>query len=270
MPISGALRSALFSLCLTLRSCRRHVLIQANFGKIDRMSHPSAHPDDPHYVTRNSWLRAAVLGANDGIVSVSSLVVGVAAAEPDARVILVAGVAGLVAGAMSMAAGEYVSVSSQSDTERADIKREEAALRDMPAAELEELVEIYRLRGLTEDTARKVAQELSEHDALGAHVRDELGLSELHSANPLEAAVASGLTFSVAAAIPVLAAVVVPPDWIVPTVWTVTVGALAGLGALGAKFGGAPMWPAMVRVMGWGVLAMAVTTGVGYLFGVNI
>jgi VIT1/CCC1 family predicted Fe2+/Mn2+ transporter len=185
-------------------------------------------------------------------------------------VVFVAGVAGLVAGAMSMAAGEYVSVSSQSDTERADIKREEAALRDMPAAELEELVEIYRLRGLTEDTARKVAQELSEHDALGAHVRDELGLSELHSANPLEAAVASGLTFSVAAAIPVLAAVVVPPDWIVPTVWTVTVGALAGLGALGAKLGGAQMRPAMVRVMGWGVLAMAVTTGVGSLFGIHI
>ena len=234
------------------------------------MSHPSAHPDDPHYVTRNSWLRAAVLGANDGIVSVSSLVVGVAAAEPDARVILVAGVAGLVAGAMSMAAGEYVSVSSQSDTERADIKREEVALRDMPAAEFEELVEIYRLRGLIHETARKVAHELSEHDALGAHIRDELGLSEIHSANPLEAAVASGLTFSVAAAIPVLAAVVAPSDWIVPMVWLVTVGALAGLGALGAKFGGAPLWPAMVRVMGWGVLAMAVTTGVGHLFGVHI
>ena len=216
------------------------------------MSHPSAHPDDPHYVTRNSWLRAAVLGANDGIVSVSSLVVGVAAAEPDARVILVAGVAGLVAGAMSMAAGEYVSVSSQSDTERADIKREETALRDMPAAELEELVEIYRLRGLTDETARKVAQELSEHDALGAHIRDELGLSEIHSANPLEAAIASGLTFSVAAAIPVLAAVVAPSDWIVPMVWLVTVGALAGLGALGAKFGGAPMWPAMVKGHGLG------------------
>jgi VIT1/CCC1 family predicted Fe2+/Mn2+ transporter len=234
------------------------------------MSHPSAHPDDPHYVTRNSWLRAAVLGANDGIVSVSSLVVGVAAAEPDARVILVAGVAGLVAGAMSMAAGEYVSVSSQSDTERADIKREEVALRDMPAAELEELVEIYRLRGLTDETARIVAHELSEHDALGAHIRDELGLSEIHSANPLEAAVASGLTFSVAAAIPVLAAVVAPSDWILPMVWLVTVGALAGFGALGAKFGGAPLRPAMVRVMGWGVLAMAVTTGVGHLFGVHI
>jgi VIT1/CCC1 family predicted Fe2+/Mn2+ transporter len=161
-------------------------------------------------------------------------------------------------------------VSSQSDTERADIKREEAALRDMPAAELEELVEIYRLRGLTDETARKVAQELSEHDALGAHIRDELGLSEIHSANPLEAAIASGLTFSVAAAIPVLAAVVAPSDWIVPTVWAVTVGSLAGLGALGAKFGGAPMRPAMFRVMGWGVLAMAVTTGVGYLFGVHI
>jgi hypothetical protein len=150
-------------------------------------------------------------------------------------VILVAGVAGLVAGAMSMAAGEYVSVSSQSDTERADIKREEVALRDMPAAELEELVEIYRLRGLTDETARIVAHELSEHDALGAHIRDELGLSEIHSANPLEAAVASGLTFSVAAAIPVLAAVVAPSDWILPMVWLVTVGRFGGTWCAGRE-----------------------------------
>ena len=232
------------------------------------MDNPSAHPDDPHYITRNGWLRAAVLGANDGIVSVSALVVGVAASGPDPRMILIAGVAGLVAGAMSMAAGEYVSVSSQADTERADIKREEMALRDTPDAEFEELVEIYRSRGLTSETARTVAQELSAKDALTAHVRDELGLSDIHSANPLQAAIASGLTFSVAAAIPVLAAFFAPSALIVPTVLVVTVAALAGLGALGAKAGGAPLLPATFRVVGWGVIAMAVTAGVGWLFGV--
>jgi VIT1/CCC1 family predicted Fe2+/Mn2+ transporter len=234
------------------------------------MNNPSAHPDDPHYITRNGWLRAAVLGANDGIVSVSALVVGVAASGPDPRMILIAGVAGLVAGAMSMAAGEYVSVSSQSDTERADIKREEMALRDTPEAEFEELVEIYRSRGLSSETARTVAQELSEKDALAAHVREELGLSDIHSANPLQAAIASGLTFSVAAAIPVLAAFFAPSALIVPTVLVVTVAALAGLGALGAKAGGAPLLPATFRVVGWGVIAMAVTAGVGWLFGVAV
>jgi|TARA_B110000971_G_scaffold94224_1_gene96893 VIT1/CCC1 family predicted Fe2+/Mn2+ transporter len=232
------------------------------------MDNPSAHPDDPHYITRNGWLRAAVLGANDGIVSVSALVVGVAASGPDPRMILIAGVAGLVAGAMSMAAGEYVSVSSQADTERADIKREEMALRDTPDAEFEELVEIYRSRGLSSETARTVAQELSEKDALAAHVREELGLSDIHSANPLQAAIASGLTFSVAAAIPVLAAFFAPSALIVPTVLVVTVAALAGLGALGAKAGGAPLLPATFRVVSWGVIAMAVTAGVGWLFGV--
>ena len=232
------------------------------------MDNPSAHPDDPHYITRNGWLRAAVLGANDGIVSVSALVVGVAASGPDPRMILIAGVAGLVAGAMSMAAGEYVSVSSQADTERADIKREEMALRDTPEAEFEELVEIYRSRGLSSETARTVAQELSEKDALAAHVREELGLSDIHSANPLQAAIASGLTFSVAAAIPVLAAFFAPSALIVPTVLVVTVAALAGLGALGAKAGGAPLLRATFRVVSWGVIAMAVTAGVGWLFGV--
>ena len=234
------------------------------------MDNPSAHPDDPHYITRNGWLRAAVLGANDGIVSVSALVVGVAASGPDPRMILIAGVAGLVAGAMSMAAGEYVSVSSQADTERADIKREEMALRDTPDAEFEELVEIYRSRGLSSETARTVAQELSEKDALAAHVREELGLSDIHSANPLQAAIASGLTFSVAAAIPVLAAFFAPSALIVPTVLVVTVAALAGLGALGAKAGGAPLLPATFRVVGWGGIAMAMTAGVGWLFGVAV
>jgi VIT1/CCC1 family predicted Fe2+/Mn2+ transporter len=234
------------------------------------MAHSSAYPDNPHYITRNGWLRAAVLGANDGIVSVSALLVGVAAAEPDPRVTLVAGVAGLVAGAMSMAAGEYVSVSSQSDTEQADIKREEMALRDMPEAKFEELVEIYRSRGLSPETARTVAHELSEKDALAAHVRDELGLSDIHIANPLQAAITSGLTFSVAAAIPVIAAFFAPSALIASTVLVVTVAALAVLGALGAKAGGAPLLPATLRVVGWGVTAMAVTAVIGWVFGVNV
>ena len=234
------------------------------------MAKPSAHAEDPHYITRSGWLRAAVLGANDGIVSVSALVVGVAAADPDPKAVLIAGVAGLTAGAMSMAAGEYVSVSSQSDTERADIARETAALRDTPEAELAELAAIYRARGLSESTAEAVARELTESDALGAHVRDELGLSEVHAANPLQAAVASGATFSVAAAIPLIAAYVAPPTGIVPVVLVVTIIALAILGALGAKAGAAPMGPAITRVVGWGVFAMGVTAGVGWLFGVSV
>ena len=232
------------------------------------MTNPSAHPDDPHYVTRSGWLRAAVLGANDGIVSVSSLVVGVAAADPSPRAVLIAGVAGLAAGAMSMAAGEYVSVSSQSDTERADIEREKRALKETPEAELEELAAIYQERGLSEKTALAVAQELTENDALDAHIRDELGLSEVHAANPLQAAMASGATFSVAAAIPVVAAYLAPATAIIPTVLLVTVIALAILGALGA--GAAPMPPAIMRVVGWGVFAMAVTAAVGWLFGVSV
>ncbi|WP_050929160.1 VIT1/CCC1 transporter family protein [Aestuariivita boseongensis] len=234
------------------------------------MTQPSAHSDDPHYVTRSGWLRAAVLGANDGIVSVSSLVVGVAAADPSPRAVLIAGVAGLVAGAMSMAAGEYVSVSSQSDTERADIEREKTALEETPEAELEELVAIYEERGLSRPTAEAVARELTEKDALGAHIRDELGLSEVHTANPLQAALASGATFSVAAAVPVLAAFLAPATAIIPTVLVVTIFALAILGALGAKAGAAPVAPAMLRVVGWGVFAMAVTAAIGWLFGVSV
>lgn len=234
------------------------------------MTNPSAHPDDPHYVTRSGWLHAAVLGANDGIVSVSSLVVGVAAADPSPRAVLIAGVAGLAAGAMSMAAGEYVSVSSQSDTERADIEREKRALKETPDVELVELAAIYQERGLSEKTALAVARELTENDALDAHIRDELGLSEVHAANPLQAALASGATFSVAAAIPVLAAYLAPATAIIPTVLFVTVIALAILGALGAKAGAAPMPPAIMRVVGWGVFAMAVTAAVGWLFGVSV
>ena len=234
------------------------------------MSEIGAHSDDPHYITRSNWLRAAVLGANDGLVSVSSLVVGVAAADPSPRAVLIAGAAGLAAGAMSMAAGEYVSVSSQSDTERADIERERVALRETPEAEFEELKAIYVERGLSDKTAESVARELTEKDALAAHVRDELGLSDIHAANPLQAAVASGLTFSVAAAVPVVAAWLAPASAIIPTVLIVTVLALVVLGALGAKAGAAPVLPAVLRVVGWGVFAMAVTAGVGWLFGVSV
>lgn len=173
------------------------------------LPYQSAHTEI-HFINRSGWLRAAVLGANDGIVSVSSLIVGVAAADPSPGAVLIAGVAGLAAGAMSMAAGEYVSVSSQSDIERADIVREKQALIDTPAEEEAELASIYESRGLSPATAALVAREMSEKDALGAHIRDELGLSEVHSANPLQAALASGLTFTVAAALPLIAAVLAP------------------------------------------------------------
>lgn len=233
------------------------------------MPYEPAH-EDPHYVSRSNWLRAAVLGANDGIVSVSAIVVGVAAADPSPRAVLLAGVAGLTAGAMSMAAGEYVSVSSQTDVETADIAREERELRVNAAAEEAELASIYRARGLTPETAALVARELTEHDALGAHVRDELGLSDTYAANPLQAAIASGLTFTVAAAVPVLAAVFAPASMIIPAVVIVTLLSLLGLGALGAWAGGAPLLPAALRVFFWGAFAMAVTAAVGRLFGVAV
>ena len=234
------------------------------------MASTSLHPDDPHYVHRTGWLRAAVLGANDGIVSVSSLILGVAAATPDQAAILVAGVAGLVAGAMSMAAGEYISVSSQRDSEQADISREQQALAETPEQELEELAAIYQGRGLSAETAAIVARELSSLDPLAAHVRDELGLSDHLAARPLQAALASGATFSVAAAVPVLAAYLAPPSAVILVVVLTSVVSLAILGALGAKAGAAPLVPAVLRVMGWGIFAMAITAAVGWLFGVSV
>jgi vacuolar iron transporter family protein len=234
------------------------------------MSDISAHPDEEHYINRSNWLRAAVLGANDGIVSVSSLIVGVAAANAGTEAVVIAGIAGLAAGAMSMAAGEYVSVSSQSDIERADIAREKQALQEFPEVEEAELAAIYAERGLSEATARQVARELMAHDPLAAHVRDELGLSEIHTANPLQAALASGMTFSIAAAVPLLGAMFAPQGQILPVVLVVTVLALAALGALGAKAGAAPLGRATIRVVVWGVLAMAVTAGIGALFGVTM
>lgn len=229
----------------------------------------SAH-EEVHFINRSGWLRAAVLGANDGIVSVSSLIVGVAAADPGPGAILVAGAAGLAAGAMSMAAGEYVSVSSQSDVERADIARERQALIDTPQAEEAELASIYEGRGLSPATAALVARELTARDALGAHVRDELGLSEVHAANPLQAALASGLTFTLAAAVPLLAAVLAPGGQVIPVVVAATLLCLAALGAIGAQAGGAPRLPATLRVLFWGAAAMAITAGVGLLFGVAV
>ena len=233
------------------------------------LPYQSAHKE-LHYITRTGWLRAAVLGANDGIVSVSSLIVGVAAADPSPTAILLAGGAGLAAGAMSMAAGEYVSVSSQSDIERADIAREKQALIETPEAEEAELVSIYQSRGLSANTAALVARELTQNDALAAHVRDELGLSEVHAANPLQAAFASGLTFTLAAALPLACAVLAPSDKIIPVVVITTLICLAGLGTVGAHVGGAPKLRATARVLFWGAAAMAITAGVGRMFGVNL
>lgn len=230
----------------------------------------STHPDDPHFITRSNWLRAAVLGANDGIVSVSSLIVGIAAANTDPGTVALAGVAGLAAGAMSMAAGEYVSVSSQTDIERADMIRERGALESDPEGEMHELAKIWQDRGLSPATAEQVARELTEHDALGAHMRDELGLTDALAANPLQAALASGLTFSVAAALPVAASFLASAGAIIPTVLAVTMLALVLLGAIGARAGGAPMGRAVLRVVVWGVFAMAITAGVGRLFGVSV
>lgn len=221
-----------------------------------------------HLVQRIGWLRAAVLGANDGIVSTASLVAGVAAASQGRSEILVAGVAGLVAGAFSMAAGEYVSVSSQADTEAADLARERAELVTQPAFEHEELASLYVARGVAPDLARQVAGQLMARDALGAHARDELGISEITTARPIQAAVASALTFAAGAALPLAAAMAAPQALILPIVSGAAIVFLAILGAVGARAGGASIGKAVVRVTFWGALALAATAGVGALFGV--
>ena len=208
-----------------------------------------------------------MLGANDGIVSTASLIVGVAAAAPTGNEVLVAGVAGLVAGAMSMAAGEYVSVSSQSDTEQADLARERQELKDNPELELAELAEIYVQRGVDPALAERVSRELMAAGALKAHARDELGISEITVARPIQAALTSAATFSVGASMPLLMVVVSPPAMLVPLVSVASLGFLALLGAIGARAGGANMLRATVRVTFWGALAMALTAGIGRLFG---
>ncbi len=220
-----------------------------------------------HQVQRIGWLRAAVLGANDGIVSTASLIVGVAAAATARSEILLAGTAGLVAGAMSMAAGEYVSVSSQADTEQADLNREKRELRANPAAEEDELTGIYVQRGLDIELARWVARELMAKDALAAHAKDELGISESTTARPIQAALTSALTFSAGAAMPLLAVFLSRESQMVPFVALSSLAFLAVLGAIGAKAGAAPIVPATSRVAFWGALAMAVTAGIGLLIG---
>ncbi len=220
-----------------------------------------------HFISRIGWLRAAVLGANDGIVSTASLIVGVAASPADKATILLTGVAALVAGALSMAAGEYVSVSSQADTEAADLARETQELRDFPQAEEDELTHIYVERGLDRDLARQVAVQLMQKDALKAHLRDELGMSDHTEAKPVQAAVTSAVTFAVGAFLPLLAMIFSPRDLIVPAVSVCALLFLAVLGALGAISGGANMNRAVVRVTFWGALALAVTAGIGRLFG---
>ncbi|MDQ0390953.1 VIT1/CCC1 family predicted Fe2+/Mn2+ transporter [Labrys monachus] len=223
-----------------------------------------------HLVGRIGWLRAAVLGANDGIISTASLIVGVAAAATARHEVLIAGVAGLVAGAMSMAAGEYVSVSSQSDTERADLARERKELSDNPAFERDELADIYVKRGLDPALAGQVATQLMAKDALEAHARDELGISEMTTARPVQAALTSAVMFSVGAAMPLLMVVVSPAGALVPVVSGASLAFLALLGAVGAWAGGANILRAMVRVAFWGALALAVTAGIGKIFGTVI
>ena len=223
-----------------------------------------------HRTERIGWLRAAVLGANDGIVSTASLVVGVAAASSGRPEILLAGIAGLVAGALSMAAGEYVSVSSQADTERADLARERQELATQPAAEEDELTGIYVQRGLEPALARTVARQLMAKDALAAHARDELGMSEALSARPLQAALASAGTFAVGAAVPMIAVVVTPLSSMVLIVSGVSLVCLAGLGALAARAGGASPWIGAGRVAFWSALAMAATALVGKVFGTTV
>jgi len=225
---------------------------------------------EPHYIGRSNWLRAAVLGANDGIISVSSLAIGIAAASHTREPILLATIAGLVAGALSMAAGEYVSVSSQTDTEKADIAREAIELKEMPEEELQMLAQIYELRGLKKETAMLVAKELTEHDALGAHVRDELGINEISQANPIQAALASGASFTAGGLLPLLAVLFCPVDQMEYYLYAFTIIALIILGAIAAKTGGSSILKAVVRITIWGTLAMGLSALVGYVFGVKV
>jgi VIT1/CCC1 family predicted Fe2+/Mn2+ transporter len=225
---------------------------------------------DSHYIHRSNWLRAAVLGANDGIISISSLAVGVAAASSTREPIILATVAGLVAGALSMAAGEYVSVSSQTDTEKADIEREMKELAEMPEEELHILAQIYEKRGLKKETAMQVAIELTEKDALAAHMRDELGINEITQANPIQAALASGASFSVGGVLPLLVILFAPIKGMEYWIYGFTIIFLIVLGTTAAKTGGSSIKKAIARITVWGTIAMALSALVGYLFGVNV
>ena len=225
---------------------------------------------DNHYINRSNWLRAAVLGANDGIISISSLAIGVAAASATREPVLLAALAGLVAGVMSMAAGEYVSVSSQTDIEKADIERERQELAEMPENELKMLAQIYERRGLKKETARQVAKELTEADALATHVRDELGINEISEAKPIQAAFASGASFTAGGILPLLVTILAPVGTMEYFLYGFTIISLVILGAVSAKTGGASIKKAVIRIVIWGTIAMGLSAFVGYLFGVNI
>lgn len=225
---------------------------------------------DNHYIHRSNWLRAAVLGANDGILSTASLAIGVAAASATREPIILATLAGLVAGALSMAAGEYVSVSSQTDVEKADIEREKQELNEMPEIELQRLADIYVKRGLKKTTALTVAQELTEHDALGAHIRDELGINEISQAKPIQAAFASGAAFTIGGLLPFLVTLFLPLNNMEYSIYGFALFFLIVLGALAAKTGGSSIIKAIIRITFWGTVAMGLTALVGYLFGVNL
>ena len=225
---------------------------------------------DSHYIHRSNWLRAAVLGANDGIISISSLAIGVAAASSTRDPILLATVAGLVAGALSMATGEYVSVSSQTDTEQADIAREKQELEEMPVEELNMLAQIYEQRGLKKETAMQVAIELTEKDALAAHVRDELGINEISKANPIQAALASGTAFTFGGVLPLLVILFAPVKTMEYWLYGFTILFLIILGTIAAKTGGSSILKAILRITIWGTLAMGLSALVGYLFGIKM
>lgn len=225
---------------------------------------------DSHYIHRSNWLRAAVLGANDGIISISSLAIGVAAASSTREPIVLATVAGLVAGALSMSAGEYVSVSSQTDTEKADIEREIKELKEMPAEELTILSQIYERRGLKKETAMQVAIELTEKDALGTHIRDELGINEISKAKPIQAAIASGAAFTAGGILPLLVILFAPLSGIEYWLYAFTTVFLIVLGTVAAKTGGSSIKKAILRITIWGTIAMVLSALVGYLSGVNI
>jgi VIT1/CCC1 family predicted Fe2+/Mn2+ transporter len=225
---------------------------------------------DSHFIHRSNWLRAAVLGANDGIISISSLAVGVATASSEREPILLATVAGLVAGALSMSAGEYVSVSSQTDTEKADIEREKKELKEMPQEELLILSQIYEKRGLKKETAMLVAKELTEYDALGTHIRDELGINEISQARPIQAALASGAAFTVGGILPLFVVLFLPLKGIEYWLYGFTIFFLIILGATAAKTGGSAIYKAIARITIWGTIAMAISALAGYIFGVSV
>lgn len=225
---------------------------------------------DNHYIYRSNWLRAAVLGANDGIISTASLAIGVAAASNAREPIVLATIAGLVAGALSMAAGEYVSVSSQTDIENADIERERKELEEMPTIELQRLAEIYENRGLKKETALTVAKELTEKDALAAHIRDELGINEISQAKPIQAALTSGAAFTFGGILPLLVALFIPLPNIEYYLYGSAIIFLIILGSIAAKTGGSNIMKAIIRITFWGTVAMGLTAFIGYLFGVNL